>query len=85
MNTPWSVQDAKARFSELLKECMDQGPQIITKHGKQTAVIVPIDQWLALKENNQPSLKDLLLSKAPPHNLSIPKRGSIKRRTLTQI
>ena len=39
----WPIQDAKARFSELLKECMNQGPQIISKHGTQMAVLIPIN------------------------------------------
>lgn len=30
MNT-WSVQDAKARFSELLERCLTEGPQMVTK------------------------------------------------------
>ena len=29
----WPVQDAKARFSELLVTCVAQGPQMVTKRG----------------------------------------------------
>lgn len=85
MNIRWPIQDAKARFSQLLKECMDHGPQIITKHGAETAVLVPIDQWLAIKEVQQTSLKDLLLSQHASAELTIPKRGSMKRRKPTVI
>jgi len=80
MNIHWPIQDAKARFSQLLKECIDHGPQIITKHGAETAVLVPIDQWLAIKQAHQPSLKDLLLSPQANAELVIPKRGASKRR-----
>ncbi|MEK7731352.1 MAG: type II toxin-antitoxin system prevent-host-death family antitoxin, partial [Planctomycetota bacterium] len=30
----WPVQDAKARFSELLETSLAEGPQLVTKHGK---------------------------------------------------
>jgi len=33
----WSVQEAKARFSELLKVCLLEGPQIVTKRGAEAA------------------------------------------------
>jgi prevent-host-death family protein len=77
----WPIQDAKARFSELLKECMNQGPQVITKHGMQTAVLVPIDQWLAITQSNQMDIKNILLSpQAKTSNLAVPKRGLLKHR-----
>jgi prevent-host-death family protein len=37
----WSAQDAKARFSELLDTCQREGPQVVTRRGKETAVFVP--------------------------------------------
>ena len=38
----WPVQDAKARFSELLDACVAEGPQVVTRRGAETAVLVPI-------------------------------------------
>jgi prevent-host-death family protein len=40
----WPVQEAKARFSELLERSITEGPQIVTKRGIETAVLVPIDE-----------------------------------------
>ncbi|HLJ71856.1 MAG TPA: type II toxin-antitoxin system prevent-host-death family antitoxin, partial [Roseiarcus sp.] len=37
----WPVQDAKARFSEMLETCMREGPQLVTKRGAEAAVLVP--------------------------------------------
>ena len=37
----WPVQDAKARFSELLDTCLRDGPQVVTKRGVEAAVLVP--------------------------------------------
>jgi prevent-host-death family protein len=41
----WAVQDAKARFSEILNIATERGPQIITRRGVETAVLCPIDEW----------------------------------------
>ena len=62
MTKRWQVQDAKARFSELLEASLKEGPQIVTKRGTEAAVLVPIDQWRRLETMAKPSLKDLLLS-----------------------
>ena len=59
-DTAWQVQDAKARFSELLDASLTEGPQIITRRGAEIAAVVPIEQWRRL-ESAAPSLKDLLL------------------------
>ena len=59
-DTAWQVQDAKARFSELLDASLTVGPQIITRRGAEIAAVVPIEQWRRL-ESAAPSLKDLLL------------------------
>lgn len=75
----WPVQDAKARFSEMLDACATEGPQLVTKRGAEAAVLVPVDQWRRMKAR-RPSLKALLLADAPRGDLSIPARGSVRRR-----
>ena len=44
----WPVQDAKSKFSELLDTTLAEGPQIVTKRGVETAVLLPIEQWRRL-------------------------------------
>ena len=46
----WQVYDAKARFSEFLEATIKQGPQIITKRGVETAVLISIEEWKRLRE-----------------------------------
>jgi len=41
----WQVQQAKSRFSKLLKDSHCVGPQYITSHGTQTAVVVSIEDF----------------------------------------
>lgn len=58
----WQVQDAKARFSEFLNATIKKGPQVVTRRGIETAVLVPIEEWNRLQRAARPSLKDVLLA-----------------------
>ena len=44
----WSVQDAKNRFSEVVDQALHEGPQTITRRGRETAVILSISAFRAL-------------------------------------
>ena len=76
----WAIQDAKARFSELLDTCLKDGPQIVTKRGAEAAVLVPVGEWRRLQQAARPSLKELLLADTPRGDLVLPKRGALSRR-----
>ena len=81
MSKRWPVQDAKARFSELLETACAEGPQIVTKRGVETAVLLPIERWRRLEQMTRPDLKGLLLdSDARTENLT-PPRGQLRHRT----
>lgn len=70
----WPVNDAKARFSELLEKSITEGPQLVTKRGVETAVLVPIAEWRRLQERSRPTLKELLLAPEPRFELDLPDR-----------
>ena len=76
----WSVQDAKARFSEFLDTCLSEGPQIVTRRGIEAAVLVPVGEWQRLRQVARPTLKALLLCPQPRADLTIPERGRLARR-----
>jgi antitoxin Phd len=76
----WPVQDAKARFSELLEASITKGPQIVTRRGVEMAVLIPVDRWRRLEETTRPTLKDLLLSAGPRAEIPVPPRRSRRRR-----
>jgi prevent-host-death family protein len=61
----WQVQEAKQRFSEVLRAVRDEGPQTITRHGKEIAVVVDIDEYRRLAGPKR-DFKDLMLG--PPYN-----------------
>ena len=41
----WSVADAKARLSQLLDQAINDGPQAITKRGREVAIVVSVEEW----------------------------------------
>ena len=81
----WPVQDAKARFSELLDACVSEGPQLVTRRGTETAVLIPIAEWKRLNNAARPSLKMLLLSDVGRGDLPLPPRGSARRRSIPNL
>ena len=69
------VQDAKSKFSELLDTTLAEGPQIVTKRGVETAVLLPIEHWRRLERMTRPDLKALLRSpEARTDDLAPPRR-----------
>lgn len=81
----WPVQDAKARFSELLETCLREGPQVVTKRGTETAILVPADEWRRLRNSARPTLKELLLAESPRGELPLRLRGQLKRRIPAEL
>ena len=70
----WKLQDAKARFSELVDAAVKKGPQIVTRRGIETAVLVPIEEWNRLKSAARLSVKEVLLGSGPRYDNWIPER-----------
>jgi prevent-host-death family protein len=49
--TIWQLQHAKNRFSQVVNQALDQGPQVITRHGKEVAVLVSKDEFDRLQKS----------------------------------
>ena len=81
----WQVQDAKARFSEFLDATIKKGPQVVTRRGIETAVLVPIDEWNRLQRAARPSLKALLLAPEARFENLIPERRKLRRRSVLEL
>ena len=41
----WQLQDAKNRFSELVRKAREEGPQVITLHGRDAVVVVSASEY----------------------------------------
>ena len=44
----WQLQDAKNKFSNVVEKAQRNGPQIVTKHGKDAVVILSIKEYKKL-------------------------------------
>ncbi len=51
MKGTWQIQDAKNKFSQVIGEALKNGPQIVTKHGEATAVILSVQDFKKLQQN----------------------------------
>jgi antitoxin Phd len=58
--TTWQVQDAKTRLSEVIERARAEGPQMITKHGKECAVVLSIEDYRVLVAH-RPDFKSYIL------------------------
>jgi prevent-host-death family protein len=77
----WQLQEAKARFSAVVNAAAKKGPQIITKRGIETAVVVDFDEWKRSQENQRPSVMDILMGPGPRWDDDfIPPRRKSRRR-----
>jgi antitoxin Phd len=82
----WQVQDAKARFSEFLDATIKKGPQVVTRRGIETAVLVPIEEWNRLQKAARPGLKEWLLAPEPRFDdLIVERRGNLRRRPVVEF
>jgi len=81
----WQVQDAKARFSELVDTTIKKGPQVVTRRGVETVVLVPIEEWNRLKAAARPGLKEWLLGSGPRFEIPVPPRRKWRRRPVVEF
>jgi antitoxin Phd len=56
----WQIQEAKTKLSELLEDADRKGPQIITRHGAERAVVLSIAEYRALTAH-KPNFRAYLL------------------------
>ena len=53
MNSIWQIQDAKNKLSELITRAIKQGPQLITKHGEKTVVVISYVEYEKLRRSQE--------------------------------
>jgi antitoxin Phd len=56
----WQLQEAKTRLSEVIEQANSKGPQVITRHGRERAVILSVAEYRSLTAH-RPNLRDYLL------------------------
>ncbi len=45
MGKIWQLQEAKNKFSSLVEQAEKEGPQIVTKHGKQSVIVLSVSDY----------------------------------------
>ena len=68
----WQVQEAKTRFSELIARALTEGPQTITRHGAERAVVLSMDDYRALQAL-KPDFKAHLLGGPKVDEFDVPR------------
>jgi antitoxin Phd len=68
--TTWQVQQAKTRLSEVIERARTEGPQTITRHGAERAVVISIEDYHALIAH-KPDFKAHLLGGPKVDDFSI--------------
>ena len=56
----WQMQEAKAKFAEVVKRAASEGPQVVTHRGADTAIILSVEEYRRLNAA-RPSLVEFLL------------------------
>jgi prevent-host-death family protein len=74
----WQIKDAKNRFSELLEDANVKGPQVITRHGTERAVVLSIAEYRSLAAH-KPDLKAYLLGGPKFDDFEIKRDRSVGR------
>jgi prevent-host-death family protein len=64
--------DITTPLSDLVETTLKAGPQVVTRNGVETAVLVSIEEWKRLKARGAPSLKEILLDPNGPHDIPLP-------------
>jgi prevent-host-death family protein len=57
----WQLQDAKQQFSRVVRCALDEGPQVVTRHGEDVVVVLAATEFRRLTES-KPDFRDYLLS-----------------------
>jgi len=72
----WRLQDAKARFSELVRMAHSDGPQRVTLHGRDAVVVVDADEFNRLEGARTGELLIEALQASPHREIEIKPRRS---------
>jgi prevent-host-death family protein len=80
----WRLQDAKARFSELVRRVRGEGPQHVTVHGRDEVVVISADEFRRLKGDQTGEALIAAMQASPHRDIDIePERGRFPVRDVT--
>jgi prevent-host-death family protein len=80
----WLLQDAKARFSELVRRVRSEGPQRVTVHGRDEVVVISAEEFRRLKGDPTGEALIAAMQASPHRDIDIqPKRAPMPVRKVS--
>jgi prevent-host-death family protein len=80
----WALQDAKARFSELVRRVRSEGPQHVTVHGREEVVVISAEEFSRLVAGRTGAALVEAIQASPHRELEIePGRATMPVREVT--
>ncbi len=79
MGNVWQLQEAKNKFSNLVDKAHHEGPQVVTKHGKESVVIIAIEDYQKLNKPKSDLVSFLKKSPLSGVNLDLTRDKSPSR------
>jgi prevent-host-death family protein len=80
----WLLQDAKARFSELVRRVRSEGPQHVTVHGRDEVVVIAAEEFRRLKGGATGWALIEVMQASPHRDIEIaPRRGTMPVRDVS--
>jgi prevent-host-death family protein len=76
----WTVAEAKAKFSEVIDHAQAQGPQTITRNGRQAVVIVAAEEWERRNRRSGSLAEFFAASPLPGSKLKVRRSGGAFRK-----
>jgi prevent-host-death family protein len=74
----WLLQDAKARFSELVRRVRSEGPQRVTVHGRDEVVVISAEEFRRLKGDPTGEVLIAAMQSSPHRDIDLaPKRAQM--------
>jgi antitoxin Phd len=79
MRQTWQLQEAKNRFSEVVEEALQHGPQTVTRHGREAVVILSYEEYTKLKPQQTNLLQALQIPQEYRVDLKIERSQELPR------
>jgi prevent-host-death family protein len=78
-NTTWQLQDAKNKFSEVVERALRDGPQLITRRGEKTAIVMSYEEYVQMKTSQTKLSEFFRASPLTKVNLNLKRDKSLPR------
>jgi prevent-host-death family protein len=75
----WQLQEAKQKFSRLVRHALDEGPQVVTLRGEEAVVVISVQEFRRLR-GDVPDFRDFLLAAPDLDALDIQRPAETARR-----